>query len=248
MAAFTIEIAGYRAEIHSLFESTRDYCRDYLTEGAPGVRITVSREKMAREQQMLEEEARQEGFRLRRFTDPFLERAVIQRKLSEYLLKKNVLMLHGSVVAVDGKGYLFTAKSGTGKSTHTRNWCTLLGDRAQMVNDDKPFLRLDTEKILVCGSPWSGKHGLHSNITVPLQGICILRRGAENAIHPIAAAQAEPMLRWQSCPPLEETLLPQYEKLMVRLLHMVRFWQMDCTRDMAAAEMAFAAMSENFAD
>lgn len=248
MAEFTIEIAGYRAKVHASFDSTRDYCRDYLSGDQPDVTITVSREEMAYEQFLSEEEARQEGFRLRKFTDPFLERAVIQRKLSEYLLEKNVLMLHGSVVAVDGKGYLFTAKSGTGKSTHTRNWCALLGDRARMVNDDKPFLRLEEREILVCGSPWSGKHGLHSNVTVPLQGICILRRGAENGIHPIAPSEAEPMLRWQSCPPLEEEKLPLYDKLMTQLLQGARFWQMDCTRDIGAAQVAFSAMSENLAD
>ena len=57
------------------------------------------------------------------------------------LLLHNGIMLHSSCVVVDDKAYLFTARSGTGKSTHTRLWCQLFGDRAVMVNDDKPFLR-----------------------------------------------------------------------------------------------------------
>jgi serine kinase of HPr protein (carbohydrate metabolism regulator) len=54
----------------------------------------------------------------------------------------DTFLFHGSAIAVDGVGYLFTAKSGTGKSTHARLWRELLGARAVMVNDDKPLLRV----------------------------------------------------------------------------------------------------------
>ena len=68
---------------------------------------------------------------------------------------------------------LFTAKSGTGKSTHTRYWLEAFGNRAAIINDDKPFIRLDTPAPMICGAPWSGKHGLDTNLSVPLAGICI---------------------------------------------------------------------------
>ena len=239
MAEFTIEIAGHTAAVHSLFDSTRDYCGAYRSEKPPEVEIRITPEDLRYEQRMADEEAIEEGFRFRVFTDPFLDRAAIQRKLADYLLPKGIIMLHGSAIAVDGKGYLFTAKSGTGKSTHTRLWREAFGDRAVMINDDKPFLRIE-EQILVCGAPWSGKHGLHSNITVPLAGICILERGSKNAITAISPEEAMPMLLHQShgAPQQAETL----QLLLHQLAQRTPLWRMACTIDRQAAEIAHAAM------
>ena len=67
MAQFLIEIAGYTGRIDSLFESTRDYCRNYLTEKAPHFSVTVSREDLAFEQEALRQEALEEGIKIRKF-------------------------------------------------------------------------------------------------------------------------------------------------------------------------------------
>ena len=238
MGTFCIGIAGRVARVHALFDSTRDYCRDYLTEEAPDFTVAVTREDMAREQEWLRQEALEEGLRPRVFTDPFLERTVIQRKVAQALLAYDTLLIHGSAVAVDGRGYLFTAKCGTGKSTHTRFWREVFGSRAVMINDDKPFLRITAEGALVCGAPWSGKHGLHSNITVPLQGICILDRGTENRISRLAPEEARSILKNQCQQPLTR------EDLLETLLEKVGLWHMFCTKDPAAAEVSHGAMKE----
>ena len=178
---FSMEIAGMIVCVHPMFQSTKEYCRPYLTDKAPVLVVKITEENLAFEQEMLDKEAIEEGMKLRKFTDPFLERTAIQRCVAEYLLDHNTLMLHGSTVAVDGKAYLFTAPCGTGKSTHTRQWRELFGDRAVMVNDDKPFLKITPEGVLAYRSPWSGKHGLASNICVPVQGMCSLKiAGAES--------------------------------------------------------------------
>jgi hypothetical protein len=153
-------------------------------------------------------------------------------------------MTHGSTVAVDGNAFLFTAKCGTGKSTHTRLWRQVFGDRAVMVNDDKPFLRIGTDEVLACGSPWSGKHGLDTNITVPLQGICILERGRENRIERITPAQALPMLLHQSHCPLAPGKQETFEKLVARLAQITPLWRMECNMDPEAAVVSHKAMSE----
>ena len=244
MAQFLIQIAGHTGHITSLFESTRDYCRNYLTESAPDFSVTVSREDLAFEQEALRQEALEEGIKVRVFTDPFLERTAIQRKCAEYLFDHTILMTHGSTVAVDGKAYLFTAKCGTGKSTHTRLWRQVFGDRAVMVNDDKPFLKLTEEGIFACGSPWSGKHGLDSNITVPLQGICILERGKENRIERITVPEALPMLLYQSYCPLAPEKHARFEELVTLLAERTPLWHMYCNMDPEAAEVSHSAMSQ----
>ena len=244
MAQFLMEIAGQTGRVESLFESTRDYCRKYLTEGVPEFFVRVSREDLTFEQEALRQEALEEGIRVRTFTDPFLERAAIQRQWAEFLFERSVLMTHGSTVAVDGKAYLFTAKCGTGKSTHTRLWRQVFGERAVMVNDDKPFLKITAEGVLACGSPWSGKHGLDSNVTVPLQGICILKRGQENRIERISAEEALPMLLQQSYCPLEPGKHPRFAELVRMLAEKTPLWQMYCNMDPSAAEVSHRAMRE----
>ena len=242
MADFSMEIAGVTGAVTSLFDSTKDYCRDYLSGGEPAFHVTVQREDLAFEQRELDEEALQEKLRRRVFSDPFLERAAIQRAFAEHLITRNVLMMHGSTVCVDGKGYLFTAKCGTGKSTHTRFWREVFGSRAVMVNDDKPFVAVKQERILVCGAPWSGKHGLHSNITVPLQGICILERGAENRIRRIGAEEAREMLLHQSHCPVDPEKQEVFRTCMEEVLRRVPLWKMECTKDPQAANVAWDAM------
>ena len=240
MAEFVMEIADLAGRICSLFDSTRDYCRNYLSLREPEFSCTVTREDLLFEQQELDAEARAEGMRRRVFSDPFLERAAIQRAFGDRLLERDTLMLHGSTVAVDGKGYLFTARCGTGKSTHTRFWREVFGDRAVMVNDDKPFVSLDPGAVTVWGAPWSGKHGLDTNIAVPLQGICILYRGPENRIAPLAPAEAMEMLLHQChCPAGQEARIRQ---LVLKLLERVPLWRMECTKDPEAARMAWEAM------
>lgn len=244
MAQFLMEIAGLTGQVESLFESTRDYCRKYLSEGEPDFTVPVSREDLAFEQEALRQEALEEGIKVRVFTDPFLERTAIQRKFAEYLFDRDVLMTHGSTVAVDGNAFLFTAKCGTGKSTHTRLWRQVFGDRAVMVNDDKPFLKLTETGVLACGSPWSGKHGLDTNITVPLQGICILERGKENQIHRISSEEALPMLLHQSYCPLAPEKRIRFEEQVRLLAETVPLWHMYCNMDPSAAEVSHQAMSK----
>ncbi len=244
VADFTIEIAGYSFGIRSIFESNREYCKRYLTEKAPQLQIIPRQEALAFEQEMLEREAIEEGMKIRKFTDPFLERAAIQRAVAEYLFDRDVLMLHGSTVAVDGRAYLFTARCGTGKSTHTRLWCRVFGDRAVMVNDDKPFLKITGDGVWACGSPWSGKHGLDTNIAVPLAGICILERGQENRIAPCTAEDALPMLLHQGYCPLDEEKRASYKALVDSLAQRVPLWKMACNQQTDAPLTAYSAMSK----
>ena len=192
--------------------------------------------KVAREDKL-------EGLHTREYSDGYLESIAIQRKITEKFFEYDILSFHGSVVAVDGVAYLFTAKSGTGKSTHTRFWRELFGERAVMVNDDKPFLEFKPEGVTAWGSPWMGKHRLGANIGVPLKAICILERGEENRISPIRAQEALPMLMQQSQRPQKAQNYPKYLELIDKLAGKVAFYRMTCNMDSQAAEMAYRAMS-----
>lgn len=242
MDAFVMEIAGLAVQVQPLFLSTKEYCKAYLTKKKPAFFVAVTPQDLLHEQQLLEQEAVEENLRIRKFTDPFLERSVIQRKIAEKLVEQDVLLFHGSTVGVDGSAYLFTAACGTGKSTHTRFWREQFPDRAVMVNDDKPFLRISDQGVWAYGSPWGGKHGLSSNIRLPLKGICLLKRGQENRIRFAEAEQILSMLRHQACQPEDLSTQDRVLRLVEKLASIVPLWEMECTKDPEAALIAYHAM------
>ena len=242
MTEFHLEIAGQVASVTSLFESTPHHFSKYLTDRDADFSIRVTPEDLVFEQQDADTEAAEEGFRQRNFPDPFLERAAIQRSFAAHLLERDTILLHGSTLSLDGRGYLFTARSGTGKSTHTRLWREVFGSRVQMVNDDKPFAQLSPAGVTVWGSPWSGKHGLDTNISVPLAGICLLERGSQNIIRQAAPDALKELLK--GFRPQSPEQSARYENLLEELIRRVPLWHMYCNKNPEAAEVAFEAMSK----
>ena len=243
MDSFKIEIAGLVTQVQPLYETTAVYCRNYLTDKAPAFEISITEEDLAFEQRMLDIEAREEGMKLRRFTGPFLERTAIQRKIAEELLKHDTLLMHGSTVGLDGAAYLFTATCGTGKSTHTRLWREVFGDRAVMINDDKPFLTIGSDGVVAYGSPWSGKHGLDQNIGLPLKGICILRRGTVSRIRRITPEEAKDMVYHQCQGTADVGLQERICTLADLMMQKIPLWEMECTKEPEAALVSYSAMS-----
>ena len=242
MPNFNLQIAGQVGAVECGFDSTPYYLARYATNDAADFSVVISNEDLERERQFRDAEALEEGMKLRKVTEPFLERLAIQRKFAEVLMNRGILMVHGSAVAVDGVGYIFTAACGTGKSTHTRLWREVFGDRAVMINDDKSFIRLDGAAVMVCGAPWSGKHGLESNVEVPLGGVCLLERGKENQIRVILPEEIPELiknLRWF----MESERVAKFDGLAAELCRRVPLWHMKCNMDPDAARMSHAAMS-----
>lgn len=244
MDCFSVQIAGLVTRVQPLFFSTREYFRAYLTERPPAYSVEITGEDLLYEQEMAEREAVEEGLRIRKFTEPFLERASIQRKIARELLNRNTILLHGSTIGVDGGVYLFTAPCGTGKSTHTRLWREVFGGRTVMVNDDKAFLTIMDSGVLAFGSPWSGKHGLDTNVSLPLRGICFLRRGRENHIRRADPEGCIPELRHQCFVPEDAAGREMAYTQLERLSRRVPLWEMECTKEPDAARLAHSAMSK----
>ena len=116
------KIADKVVEVTSIYAEVHEYCTDYQTDDPADYSVITTqadidyeREKSAREDEI-------EGIPTRQFSDSYLEELAVYRKIAEQMIDFDTVLFHGSVIAVDGVGYLFTAKSGTGKSTHTRLW------------------------------------------------------------------------------------------------------------------------------
>lgn len=159
------------------------------------------------------------------------------------LLKFGGMLLHASAVVMDGRAYLFSAPCGTGKSTHTKLWLEVFGDRAYILNDDKPAIRFEDGEWYAYGTPWSGKNDISVNTRVPVAGICFLRQAKENTIAPLGGAKAVFSLLEQTARPTGAELREQLMELLDRLLAHVPVWQMTCNMEPRAAVVSYEAMS-----
>lgn len=180
------------------------------------------------------------------FPDYYLESLALFRKLCDYTLSyKQGIIFHSSAVAVDGKAYLFTAPSGTGKSTHARLWREMLGEKVVMINDDKPIIRWVDDNFYVYGTPWNGKHRLDTNTRAKVAAICELRRGKENRIYKISPQEMLMVVMNQTIRPTEADKVDNLLFILDKLLTAVPLFRLECDISREAAETSYKAMVEN---
>ena len=208
-------------------------CRDYVCDAAPEMEIEITEQVMCRERERAE---------IPGSPEPYLESLAVYRMFCERAVHRRVLLFHSSAIAVDGQAYLFAAPSGTGKSTHTALWRRMLGDRVQVVNDDKPLLRVTENGVLAYGTPWDGKHHLSNRICVPVGGICFLSRGEQNTIHRVSPNEALPSLLEQTFRPEDAQGTAQMLNLLIELCMRVPLWSLACNISEEAAQLSYHTM------
>ena len=245
MQKFNISIVGKSIELICEYPQTRSLCSEYITDAPAEFTVRLGEGDMEAEREHARREYALEGITSPIPTDSVLEGLAIYRKIAEKMLDFGVILFHGSVIAVDGEGYLFTAKSGTGKSTHTGLWRERFGSRAVMVNDDKPLIAIGEEGVTVWGTPWCGKHRLSTNIGVPLCAVAVLERGVENEILEISPMEAFPTLLSQTYRFSDPAKMQRTLALLDRLTRSVRLCRLRCNMQPEAAEVAYRGMKGN---
>ncbi len=170
------------------------------------------------------------------------EYVILSNKFSRKVLRFSALMLHSSCVVVDNKAYLFSADSGTGKSTHTENYLKAFGSRAYILNDDKPIIRAEENGIFAYGTPFSGKHEIHKNAKAEIGGICFLFRGEKNQIEPIAPSVSLPLFLKQTVTKVEKSELESLLSLTDRILTSLPTYMLYCNTDISSAIVSFEGM------
>ena len=160
-----------------------------------------------------------------------------------YLVHFSGMLLHASAVIYNGYAYLFSAPSGTGKSTHTQLWCRTFPG-AEILNDDKPAIRILQDGIYVYGTPWSGKTSLNLNKKVPLGGICFLERSMENFIEKMDSKEAIGRLLNQTVRPAQMQDMDLLLQTMDKLLTGADVYRMGCNISEDAAFVAYSGMND----
>ena len=234
-----IELAGIPMEVECRHEANRTFMKDYLSSRAPQISIIPTEKDFDDTAERLRSRNVQDGCPDIRYSDVFVENCTLHRLIVQQLVSCGVLLMHGSALCMDGRAYIFSAPSGTGKSTHARLWREVFGERVWMINDDKPLLRFSEQGVDVWGSPWDGKHRLSRNASASLQAVIFLRRGMENRIRPMTAVDAFPFLLSQTYSSDDMQTMEKIAGMQQILLRQIRFYRLECNMEPEAAMTAW---------
>lgn len=233
MTTFHISLAGQTIAVHAQYPFARRFCKDYLTDDlAAVIEASASPEEIRRD--MADSAVASE---------PYAETLGIYRAIAEQLPRFDTFLIHGAAISCGDRAYLFTAPSGTGKSTHIRLWKRYLGERVDIVNGDKPLLRLRDGQVDVCATPWAGKERWQKNRIVPLGGVCLLHRGAENRIRSVAPGDHLDELMRQVYRPARPEALAATLRLLDEVLRRVPLYLLECDISEQAVRTSFEAMT-----
>ena len=179
------------------------------------------------------------------YPEPFLEGLVVFRKLCDYALEKaDGIIFHCSAIMVDGEAYLFTAPSGTGKSTHARLWREMLKEKAVMINDDKPIIRYIDGDFYVYGTPWQGKHNLGTNTRAKIKAICKIYQAKDNVIRKLSPKEMLKTIMIQTLIPSDLHKMDILLALIDKMLKSVGLYELGCNISREAAELSYGVMSK----
>lgn len=230
---YVIEVAGVRVRIKSRFEKTKKYMKDYIVDGDDAeIYAFVSDEDMDR---TLSEPGGSNKL--------MSEITGLYRPIAEAMPMKNGLVFHGAAISYKDRAFLFTAPSGTGKSTHISLWHKYLGENVEIINGDKPIISVKDDCVLICGTPWSGKEHWQKNISRELSAICILMRGNENKIERVASGEILEALLNQTYIPKNPQSLVKTLELLDKVLTSVPVYRLYCDISEEAVKCSFEGMT-----
>lgn len=231
---FIVGLADKYIEINSVYDELRNFFKDYLvTDVTPDFSVSLSQEDIL---------AEQEAASVNQFSPTYLETLALLRKLAEILPSHSRILMHGASISYNEHAYLFTAPSGTGKSTHIRLWKKYLGDDVKIVNGDKPFISLEDDPMIY-GSPWAGKENWQRNCKMPLKGICFVQRGTTNSIRRIEASDCLSLLFKQVYLPADTLAAGLTLELVDMLIKKVPLYVLTCDMSEDAVRCSFEALT-----
>lgn len=177
--------------------------------------------------------------------DGIAESGISVYRASDALLPHGRVIMHAAAMLWHDKAILFTADSGTGKSTQLRRWMDMYGDEVRIMNGDKPVLRLAGDgRIYVHPSPWKGKENWGDDtLTAELGGVIYLKQGPENRIRRMDPRTAAPFILTQFFSMFEDAAgLAKLCRFEEALLTSVPVWMLENKGDKESAVLTRNAL------
>ena len=159
------------------------------------------------------------------------------------------LEMHASVICNAGRAYLFLARSGTGKSTHSQQWLEAIPG-SELLNDDNPIVRVFPDgRVRVFGSPWSGKTPCYRAEEALAGAFVRIRRCPENKIMRLGLVEAYASL-YSSCSGFRavKRMADGLHETIGAIVTKVPCFVLDCRPDHDAARVCAAAVTKEVAD
>ena len=158
-------------------------------------------------------------------------------------LSADALPLHASHIQIGGRAILFTAPSGTGKSTQAALWQEHRG--AEIINGDKALLLCGARPIFASGLPYSGTSGICRNAAAELQAIVVLQQGKKNVLTRLSGGRA--VIRLMTgviCQNWHENDAEKALSLAIRTVETVPIYSLSCLPDESAVACLETALQE----
>lgn len=232
MEKYTVKLAGHTVQIESRFEKNRGFFSDYIVpDTTPELVARVSDDDIDSAVANVPDISRETA-----------ELTELYRPIAEGMPLLGGFVFHGAAISYDGKGYIFTAPSGTGKSTHIRLWRKYLGRDVDIINGDKPIITADERGVIVHGTPWSGKERWQKNVSFPLGGICLLGRGESCSVSKVDPAEHLPFLMCQTYRSDDGEVMARTMELLDTVLGCVPVYLLHCDISEDAVRCAFGEM------
>ena len=236
MVNFKIKIVDKVLEINAFNESTKRYCKDFLSEEESNYVITMTEEDLKNERTTSETG--------KVYVNE--EISALYRRIANLLVEENIVVFHGSSFMVDNNGFLITARSGVGKSTHSRNLKEYIGDRFIYINDDKPLLKVNENSVTVYGTPWNGKERKSNDVSAPLRAILFLSRGETNTYRKIVnKEEIYVKMLSQIYLPRDKAKREKALKVADAILKNINFYEINVTKDIESAKMTYEEIIKN---
>lgn len=235
MYEFIIEVAGVRVLMKCRYEKTMQYMSDYIVSGESfDIVSSVSDDELA---SMINEVGASER------NHYLVEITALYRPIAEAIPMRDCFVFHGAAIGYRDKAILFTAPSGTGKTTHISLWKKHLGEDVVIINGDKPIITAKNDKTTVHGTPWSGKERWQNNISSELSAICLVMRGTENKIERVESGEILQELIYQTYVPKDSLSLVRTLELLDAVLSKVPVYRLYCDISKEAVKCSFECLT-----
>ena len=236
MVNFKIKVADKVFEINAFNETTKKYCGNFLSDEESNYVITLTEEDLKNE--------RANSSTGQVYVNE--EISALYRKIADLLVDDNVVVFHSSSFMVNGNGFLITARSGVGKSTHSRNLKEYIGDSFTYINDDKPLIKAYENNVTVYSNPWNGKERKGNDNSAPLKAVLFLARGETNTYRKIVNKEEIYIkMLTQIYLPKEKSKREKALKVADNILKNINFYEINVTKDIESAKMTYEEIIKN---
>lgn len=153
--------------------------------------------------------------------------------LENLAILTNQIYLHSALIQWNDSAILFTAPSGTGKSTQASLWSEI--ENAKLINGDRSCIYKDKNRFYACGSLYAGTSEIYINESMPIKAIVHIYQSKENEIRKLTKSEAiRKLLPEANIIRNDPFIMEKAVEILEDLVKYIPVYSMGCTPDFRA--------------